>query len=226
MYHYCMRKTTCFKSLVIVSFVVLGASVKGVLAVNENSSGNMLFKKSEAITSRSNEKTGTNENNQSGEPFSDLKDKVKQQRDAWIARKCELLTTSIDSRVTKFDENKNTHIEKYQRIKTSLQAIITKLEAKGYDVSELKEDLQTLDNKIKNFASDFAAFIEKLKATKSYACGESDGDFANALESAKSEIDTVRKDAEDIREFYRTVIRPDVEALKEQKHTEAGSENE
>ena len=146
-----------------------------------------------------------------------LKGKVKEERTTIIANRCEIITKNIDNRLARFNDNKNGHAIRYQELKTRLTNLISRLEQKGYDVSKLEADLTVLDTKIKKFADDYVTFIEQLKTTKGFACGQSQGAFADALSKAKDLLRLVRQDAMDIRDYYQTQIKPDLMALRAQK---------
>ena len=94
---------------------------------------------------------------------------------------------------------------------------ITRATSQGYDVTKLEADGKTLDQKVQKFATDYAAFISKLEATKTTACGESEGAFRSALQTARQQLAVVRQDSVDIRNYYQTVIRQDIQDLRNQK---------
>lgn len=119
--------------------------------------------------------------------------------------------------IARFNNNKDRHIAAYKATKEQVAAIVNALAAQGYDVSKLSQDLKTWDAMIVKFATDFANFINKLTATQQYIPFESQGQFKAALEVARAQLRVVRADDLDIRTFYQTTIRPDVQDLKSQK---------
>jgi DNA repair exonuclease SbcCD ATPase subunit len=135
--------------------------------------------------------------------------------DPWTIR-CSNVEKLVDKKLDNFDNKKTKHYEKYIQLKERLTEKVNAWEDRGYDVDKLKEDLTTLENKIKEFTSDYNTYIDKLKATKNFTCGKSEGDFANALKEAKTALKEVRKDVVDIKTFYWTTVRQDILDLKEQ----------
>lgn len=127
------------------------------------------------------------------------------------------ITERIELIIARFDNNKERHIATYNAVKDKLQAAIAKLEASGYDVSVLKADLQTLDGMVVKFAQDYAAMIDFLRAAEQYAPYESQGQFQQAIQQARAQLRVVRQDALDIRTYYQTVIRHDIQSVKNQK---------
>ncbi|MGE5392436.1 MAG: hypothetical protein ACM3NH_01705 [Candidatus Saccharibacteria bacterium] len=132
------------------------------------------------------------------------------------SQRCERLTNDIAARVTRYQENHLKHVETYKGIKTRAQNIATKLDGKGYDLTALKEDIKTLDAKIAKFEKDYSDYIKKLAATKSFVCGQSEGQFASKLKDARDALKLVSQDATDIRTFYKSDIRPDLKTIRDQ----------
>jgi hypothetical protein len=129
---------------------------------------------------------------------------------------CQILKDKVIARITKFDTNKDKHVENYTIIKERISEKIAYWKGLGYDVDQISKDLKTLDDKIKKFATDYATFIDKLKNTENYTCGSSAGQFETALAEARAALKIVRQDVADIRSFYWGTIRPDIMKLKQQ----------
>ena len=149
--------------------------------------------------------------------FSNLQDNLKNNFQDRIARRCEIITNNIDNRINAYNNKKNAHLKRYENLKNLVSKIIANLEEKGYEVTELKTALNELDTKIKKYASDYDAFIDALKNTQNYACGESEGAFLNALEASKTALQTVLQDTRDIHSYYIDVIKKAVSELRDQK---------
>jgi hypothetical protein len=133
-----------------------------------------------------------------------------------VQNRCDVINNRIQSRIGRFNENKDKHIQRYENLKERFLELIQRLEERGYDVSKLGEDASTLDDKIGEFASEYATFIYLLEGTQSSVCGESEGAFVGSLAGAREQLQVVRGLVRDIKEFYRTVIREDILALKAQ----------
>lgn len=148
-------------------------------------------------------------------------ERVEERREEVTEERADTLQKRIELVITRFNNNKERHIAAYNKVKSQLGEIADALEAKGYDVVKIKGDYRELDLKIKKAATDYAAFIKKLEEAAELAPGASDGQFAQVLAQARSLLRVFREDILDIRHFYQTVIRKDLQDLKEQ--TPSGS---
>ena len=133
------------------------------------------------------------------------------------AARCELVTKRIQDTITKFDTNKDKHIEQYKNIHDRVADLITKLKAKGYDVTKLQEDLTVLDTKRQAFVDAYTDFVNGLKAAQDFECGKSNGDFKSAVESARGHFTSAREISLDIRTFILGTLKVDIQAIKAQK---------
>ncbi len=145
---------------------------------------------------------------------------LKVQRAANAQVKCDFIETNVARKVTKFETNRNKHVTSYIKTKERVAALVTKLEAKGYDVTKLKADLTEYDAKIKKFSDDHVAYVAALTSTQEFACGKSEGEFKSQLAAARAVLKTVHDDSVAIRTYWAETVKPDILALKAQKITE------
>jgi len=143
-----------------------------------------------------------------------VREEAKEQRKENVTERCTKVTENIDKRIAKFESDHNGRVKVFMTIKERVQERITKLKARGVDVATLEANLVTLQTKIDKLAADHAAYMEKLKATKSFVCGESQGEFKAALEAARDAQKVVFADAKDIISFIKDTLKPNLEALK------------
>jgi len=148
-------------------------------------------------------------------------DEVKERREEIQEDRADTVQKRIELIITRFDNNKDRHIAAYNKVKSQLKEIADALEAKGYDVVKIRGDYRELDLKIKKAATDYAAFIKKLEEAAELEPGASGGQFAATIQEARSLLRVFREDILDIRHFYQTVIRKDLEDLKEQNPPES-----
>ena len=154
----------------------------------------------------------------------DRKQERVEEMEARRLRICEKLEGRIEIKVNRFQENKNTHVEKYQRLKERLGNVLSTLEERGFDVSKLREDLGKLDELIKEYAQLYVEFIDSLEFTRGYACGKSEGDFKDAVAAAREKYRLIKEKRAEIREFYQEVIREDIKELRQQAEDEPAEE--
>jgi hypothetical protein len=131
-------------------------------------------------------------------------------------RVCENIEEKIDLKVARFQDNVDLHVEKYNRLKTRLAEIMLNLEEKGYDVDNLSEHLDELDELILDYAQAYSDFIDSLIFTRGFACGESEGDFRDNLRESRELLVIAKQKRAAIREFYVEVIRKDIKELRQQ----------
>lgn len=147
----------------------------------------------------------------------EIRQQIQEKRLQLITKRCERIEKRIEARVTHFNNKKEKHVARYNRLKERLARLGARLQEKGYDITQIQADLRVLDEKIKQWASDYALFINKLEETKNLACGESQDTFKEALKEARRQLQLVHQNSREIHEFYQTVIRVDIQALKNQK---------
>lgn len=134
-----------------------------------------------------------------------------------VEKKCETVIKRLDQRIDQYDKTKDTHLIKYKNTKDNFLALAERLDKKGYDTSKLRADGKTLDDKIATAAADYQSFIQKLEAAKQYPCQTSQGTFKKAMQDARTQLKVFHSDVKDIRNFFKTVIRPDLQAIRAQK---------
>lgn len=147
---------------------------------------------------------------------SNFQENAQERRQGFLDTRCENVTARIQNRIRQYDENKDRHIDNYNKIKDRLSETANSLEDKGYDVSELRNDLQTLDSMIKEFGQNYTAFVNTLNESESLACGESEGAFKGKVEESRGQLRNSREQAKEIRDYIQNVIRPDLVDLREQ----------
>lgn len=139
-----------------------------------------------------------------------------------MEKSCEEVTKRVNSVTARYDKNHQGQLIKYQKLQERVKKTIAALGEKGYDTAALSAALPDLDTKIEKLSADYAIFIENLEKSKQFTCGESNGDFKEAMLLARESLVQVREDILDIREYYNDAIRPAMLELKQQKVEEPG----
>jgi len=134
-----------------------------------------------------------------------------------VQARCDLINSRVDTRITRFNQNKERHIERYQNIKTNVTNLITYLKGKGYDTTKLEADLAQFNSMVLEFGTDYSSFITKLEASKQYTCGSSDGQFIAKVDESRAQLTVARNQAKEIKLFIANTLRPDLKDLKNQK---------
>ena len=147
----------------------------------------------------------------------DLKDERKERVGERKENRCEIVTERVDKRITTFEEHKDKHIAQYQKLTDKVKEMVKRLKEKGYDTTKLEEDLKILDAKNKQVAADYEEFIQKLKAARELACGNSQGQFVEAMKTAREQLKKVHEEVKEIRTYFKEVIKEDIKDLRDQK---------
>jgi len=147
----------------------------------------------------------------------DRRNDLQNNRDQKIDERCKRIESKIEERKNRFEEGKTRRINAYDNMLVRIEKLAEKLKAKGYDVSKLETDIKILETKIEKFKTDYATFIASLGQTREFACGKSDGEFKGKLGEARKNLPTLRADVKDIHDFFRTTIKADFKAIRDQK---------
>lgn len=140
--------------------------------------------------------------------------------------RCPMIESRIQVKVGDFDNNKIRHMEAYANMKERLAKVDARLSEKGVDTTELKSYLVVLDEKIKKFSADYAIYVGKLKDTQTAVCGKPKTQFLAKLKEAKVALKAVHQDALDIRTYYVSTIKPELQALKAQLNDSKATSSE
>lgn len=101
--------------------------------------------------------------------------------------------------------------------KQKIQNKINKLNANGEDSVKASADLLTFSGMVDKWLSDYKVYIEDLQGTKQFSCGNSHGDFKNAMRKANDQIKVVNQDKEAFKNFWATTLSKDFQVQKQLK---------
>jgi len=132
--------------------------------------------------------------------------------------RCTQITNRIEQRITIHESRKDNILARYQRTVDRLKLANDRLKALGYDTSKLEADYQVYNEKILKIGQDYEVVIAKLEESKGYACAASQGQFASIVRAAQNQLNTVRQDITNAKQYYWNTVKPDIQALRGQKH--------
>jgi len=133
----------------------------------------------------------------------------------WNIR-CTVYENLVDKKIEKINEQEEKHYKKYIGLSKDLEDFIEERESEGYDMSEIKKDLETLNGKIDKYNQNHDIYLEKLMNIKNNICTHTEDEYKNSIKAAKDALKEVRKDVVDIKTYYYTDIRPDILEFKQQ----------
>jgi chromosome segregation ATPase len=131
--------------------------------------------------------------------------------------RCDKITAAMENRINSFEKRKSNHETAYDNLKSRLSTLVSKLDVRGYEVADLKAEISTLGNKVDKLKGDYDAFLSKLNEIKSYACDHTDAEVKVKLGESRALLKTVRNDSNDIHNYFKTVIRPDIAQLSKRQ---------
>lgn len=131
-------------------------------------------------------------------------------------RNCEQVEAKIQTRLQNYATVKEAHTEAYQNLFDRLDTFVTNIKAKGYDTTTLEADIAVLQQKIEDFNTLIGNSYGELQQTQTYTCGQAEGQFIKSLAKSRQQVRLSHQKAQEIRTFYRDVIRVDLLELKTQ----------
>jgi len=134
-----------------------------------------------------------------------------------VERRCEMVNSRIERRISFYEEHYAQVEARMERVTSRLDELTDRLEAKGYDVSQVRGDLTTLETMRGTRRNLYTAFIDELQETKQYDCGDSEGAFRSTLEQSREALAKWREQIKANHDFIQDTLRPDLQALREQE---------
>ncbi|MEI7621216.1 MAG: hypothetical protein WCJ51_01625 [Candidatus Moraniibacteriota bacterium] len=138
----------------------------------------------------------------------------KASKEKMVEEKCKNLETKIATRLGRYENNQQMIQTVYGNMQTRLTRLLEKLKTAGADTAKLEADLKTLTGKIEKFKTDQASFMTTLKESQAFACGKSEGEFKTKIDSARQVPTLLKQDRQDIKDFFETTIKTDLQAIR------------
>lgn len=135
---------------------------------------------------------------------------------AWHEARCAKFKEKLETKISNIEEKQANHNNALNNLVSRFETLISRLDSKGYDVGQLKTDLNTLNDKIDNFKDDSNALAEQVKNTKEAVCDDTDTKIKTNLGETRTLVQKVRSDVKEIRTFYKNEIRSDIRELRNQ----------
>jgi Spy/CpxP family protein refolding chaperone len=108
--------------------------------------------------------------------------------------------------------------EKYQKIITRIEAVISKAEEQGLDADALKADIALLKTKVDTYNSESGELQFKLAEAAAVDCESTEGpsQLQVILQEARAQLKELRNAAREIHKFMKEILIPDLRELKDQ----------
>lgn len=128
---------------------------------------------------------------------------------------CQRVTDKIGERRQRFEEHRDNRANIYRGVIHRLNNLVTKLEDRGCDASQIKTDLSAFEKLIDELVVAFNLFLDKLQAVGIPVCQAQPQDHRAALAAVKDQLALVREKQRAVRDFYKNTINPNVKDLKQ-----------
>lgn len=146
----------------------------------------------------------------------DLKIKLTDAESKKLKLKCQPAQAIVKTVEVRVATNVLARTKAYQELTGKLTDITTKLQAKGVDVTEFKQEQTVLQAKITTFSTDLAAGKQAIDDVRNVDCVSDPAAFEAALQTAQAARDKLIKDATDIRAYVTGTIKPTLEKIRAQ----------
>lgn len=134
---------------------------------------------------------------------------------------CARVSSGVDDLTDRYQQNMNTYTNRYRSMSDSLTALQTRLQQKGYDTTDLEEDVDTLNGYLENLAQYQNTLMNRFQEMKSHACSE-DGigsQYKNSADAAKVSLGQFRDEAGKMYQLLKGEIKQDLLDIKGQTPT-------
>jgi hypothetical protein len=128
--------------------------------------------------------------------------------------RCKNIEEKIATRVGRYENNGQMIQSVYGNMQARLARLLERLNTAGADTTKLTADLATLNIKIEKLKADQATFMATLKDSQTFVCGKSEGEFKGKLDEARKVPELLKQDRQDIRNFFQTTIRVDLQEIR------------
>lgn len=146
--------------------------------------------------------------------INNLKTKLTETEQKHLQTRCKAAQGNIMSLVTRTGEIKTKRSTIHENIIDKLNKIVTKLKAKNVDTTSLESQIKELQTKINTFNLDLATYTATVTDLSNMDCATDPTGFKASLETARTQRDTVAKDAAAIRTYLSETIKSELIRIK------------
>lgn len=141
-------------------------------------------------------------------------EEVRQKKDSLVAQRCERIAGTISAKVDFHKEIREKRVASLQRVRDNIRNIIDRLESAGIDTSNLKTELQKLEQMISDFSNLNQSIILSLISSGELACAENRNQFEQNMQLLRTYWSELKNRAQEIRSFIQNTILPEIDNIK------------
>lgn len=131
-------------------------------------------------------------------------------------RICKAAQDKVGVRWQKYYDARMNRVDNMEQGILAVEKRVEFFKSKGLTTTELETDITTLTNLIAEYKKAYTAFLNALEEPKTMSCANYQGQFLGKLKIAKNEWGVVQTEAQTIKDFYQSDIKPDLQALRAQ----------
>lgn len=124
--------------------------------------------------------------------------------------RCTTAETRIKKQLTTIQTVREARSKVYKNTLERVEKVIASAKERTYDTTKLDAALVAAQTAYDSFVTNSTNYETALTSTQTYACGNSEGQFANALATARTELTTLRTSAATLRSTIREQLVPAV----------------
>ena len=174
-----------------------------VLAENETSQNT-------TSTNQTSNSTNTTSNSTSS-------NQTKTNRTAFNEMQCLKRLEGVNSILGNHTNARDNNIKHFSKAAEGISKFADRMEGEGYNVTKLREDLVIFNSMINNTRADYNIFFQKLAEVRKHICQSSGPGLRNSLREAQKQMEIIRNDTKNLKNYFREVIQKDAKEIKKER---------
>lgn len=154
---------------------------------------------------------------------SSLKDTPSRSQLDRLKLRCNVSQTALKNLQTKVGSAQENRVAAYGTIQTRLNELITVLEEKEIDLTELKAQTAELEKKVTSFTTDLNAYQQAVDDAAELDCTEDPQALQAAIQEGRNRLTKLVSSVGDIRSHINNLLKPSLVKVKEDLVTQANT---
>jgi len=139
-------------------------------------------------------------------------------------QKCKTIKQKLETKKSEYNFTGGKIKNNFKAVSTELEKVQKKLDEEGYDVIELKKDINIYNDKYNDFDYKYEVTGTKMVQASFPDCEQGSDDSMERMKDSLKEIRDGMKEvkalAKEVKKIYRDEIKPDLYTLSAQKYKE------
>jgi len=139
-----------------------------------------------------------------------------QKKEELLEKLCIKVQERVTERLRKYEDNIQVHTTNYKKISSKITEIADKLDDKGYDVAEVRANVEEFDKMVEEYNNSYGEFIKSLNYTEELTCDGPEAQFKGVLKEAREQLKKTIEKRQEIRSYYAHTLRQSLIDLRNQ----------